>query len=340
MSDAERSRTIRTDYLARVEGERRAGNLTAFVETRTVDPHGIEVGLVSGLGMLLWNDGASYLANSSASSCVGGGQCGDGRIEFEQIGAVSIELGNGGNDFSIGGDSLLGTGAGKLPAVRQENIVQFVHTPTAMVSISSGTGNDTMRVFSTNHVDRAGLNSQLNLLSVGAATPGGGGSTNETLTVSQATGGNGYYTLKYRYQETKPIPFDATATDVQNALQALLLLGADVSVTDNTVSGSGQLTYTVSFDSSIANVQQLVAQVAPLTLNGGNKTLHPADNNAGDNTFNVQSLFEDTFVLGGNQPVHHGDTMNFNVHADTTSPFTVFDVTPHLDLGTTSDNKP
>ena len=66
----------------------RTGFLTAFLETRTTAPKGVEVGVVSGLGSQLYPDAATFAASGAA---------GDDRIEFEAIQAVNVKLGQGGN---------------------------------------------------------------------------------------------------------------------------------------------------------------------------------------------------------------------------------------------------
>src|SRR5262249_3582326 len=138
---------------------------------------------------------------------------------------------------------------------------------------------------------RSWLNTSANstlasLLSVGAPTPAAGGSVTESLTVGGDTKGSGWYTLKYRYQETRPLPFGAAKDDIQAALRQLSLLGSAVSVDGS--AGS----YTVTFSSALSNVGQLVAQVIPLVIDGG----------AGNEDLRVGSVFEQTYFKGGSEP--------------------------------------
>jgi len=224
-------------------GSARTGFLTAFVESRTVAPNGVEVGLVGGLGTRLYADGATLLASGAA---------GDGRIEFEGFEAVSLKLGTGDDLVDVGGDSLLGSGAGKLPEVRQENILRFVHTPTAMVSVDGGAGNDTLRVVSTNQIDRAVLDATAGLLSVSDGAP-----RVQHLDIAGArTDGTDQFTLGYANDQTGPLHFNLTAGSLQTALQALPSLGSAVTVAVG--HGGG---FDVSFGAALGNLGRLFARL-------------------------------------------------------------------------------
>src|SRR5205807_487412 len=85
------------------------------------------------------------------------------------IEVVNVKLGTNADSLTIGGEStFLNTvdpnnlpSYPTLPPVRQEHVVRFVHTPTAMVSVSGGAGNDSFHVISTNEVSASGLDTRL-----------------------------------------------------------------------------------------------------------------------------------------------------------------------------------
>ncbi len=384
----------------------RNGFLTAFLESRTVAPRGVEVGVISGLGMQLYADGATFL---------GAGAAGDGRIEFEGIEAVSVKLGKGDDTFSVGGDSLLGSGAGKLPLTRQEHILHFIQTPTAMLSVSGGDGNDTIRVLSTNQVDRTQLDAGAGLLQVTTAVQGVTGTTSavqhldiqgqmtdttnqytlqyltevtapvafsagasavqsalqglaslgtkvtvaaahgggfdftfanslgrvanlvarlaaplvrvvttqegvagslpeiEHLSISGLTAGEGYFTLKYHFQETNALTFGISAADLTTALQnAFTVVGAAISASGSPGS------FDITFDSSLGNVDQITPALVPLLVAGG----------AGDDRLRVQSAYEDLFWAGG----AGNDSADLNRNPITLAAFNPTDVVAHVGI--------
>ncbi|OLD92029.1 MAG: hypothetical protein AUG84_02425, partial [Chloroflexi bacterium 13_1_20CM_4_66_7] len=309
----------------------RSGYLTAFWESRpsigddnlcpsTKCDGFVEVGVVGGLGMQLYKD----ITAASADA---------GRVEYEGIEAATVLLGTNADDFTVGGEGDLLLGNVALPQARQEHVQQFVHTTRTMTSIRAGAGNDILRVLSTQDIDRDGLNTRLGLLS--AAALSGAGPWTQVLTVNGDTQGNGFFTLKFRYQETKPIPFDATAADIQDALQSLQLLGSKA-----TVASTGSHQFTVTF-TDLATVVALSAKVIPLLIDGG-------DNN---DDFRVASLYEETFIKGGSEDGSstgafpggtNGDVITLNAYADGSSgstpvPFTIVDVNPHIALATTQE---
>jgi len=306
----------------------RAGYLTAFWESRAsigddnLCPSKkcdgfVEVGIVGGLGMQLYSDITAVSADA-------------GRVEYEGIEAVTVKLGTNNDDFTVGGEGDLLVGNVALPQTRQEHVQQFVHTTSAMTTIHGGAGNDVLRVLSTKEVDRNALNAALGLLT--AATLVGTGPWTQSLTVDSDTQGSGYFTLKFRYQETKPIPFDAGAGDIQDALQSLQLLGSKV-----TVSSPAAHQFTITF-TALATVEALSARVVPLLIDGG-------DNN---DDFRVASLYEETFIKGGSEDGSStgafpggtdGDVITLNAYADGSSgttpvPFTIVDVNPHIAVAT------
>src|SRR5262249_48475453 len=152
----------------------------------------VEVGVVSGLGMgLVSPDGST----------------GSGRVEFEGFEAVNVKLGTAGNIFTVGGNAIRGS----LPRSRLPQITSFVSTITGMNVISGGSGSDTIKIIDTNQVpDRDPLNVEqpANLTLLSASTTTVGDATHnavQQLMVSQAAHGVGYFTIGYRYEETKPI---------------------------------------------------------------------------------------------------------------------------------------
>jgi sugar lactone lactonase YvrE len=86
------------------------------------------------------------------------------------------------------------------------------------------------------------------------------------LQVFEATGGT--YTLSFEGSETTPIPYNATAAEVQAALQALVTIGAgNVSVSGGEVAGESN--YTIVFEGALsaADVEKLQADGS--ALDGG-----------------------------------------------------------------------
>src|SRR6185295_12355616 len=147
----------------------------------------------------------------------------------------------------------------------------------------------------------------------------------QLITVRADTEGNGYYTLKFRYQETKPIPFGASASDVEKALQSLQLLGSKVHV-----SSAGSNQFLVEFE-PLATTVALDAKVVPLVVDGGNN----------DDDFRVASIYEEMYFKGGSElgtssGGTHGDKIWLNVYADeagsTPTQFLLTDVQPHLTI--------
>lgn len=100
--------------------------------------------------------------------------------------------------------------------------------------------------------------------------------TNEKQTVTiDATAGD--YTLTYSGQETAAIAFDATAAEVQAALEAL----SNIAPGDVVVTGADGGPYTVEFTGSLArtNVAQMTSDATNLT--GGASTATVATSVAG-----------------------------------------------------------
>jgi hypothetical protein len=98
----------------------------------------------------------------------------------------------------------------------------------------------------------------------------------QTLTLSGATGGT--FTLSFESQTTFPIPYNATAAQVQTALGNLSAIGSgNVAVSGSAAGGP----YTVEFKGSLAqtNVPQLTADSSALTPSGA--TLTPATTTPG-----------------------------------------------------------
>ncbi len=275
---------------------------TAGVTVATLSDGGaapVEVGIVSGLGMKLWERDAGGTTVETT-----------GRVEFEGFESIDVRLGNGGDTFTVGGDLL-----DALPPTRRDVVTQFVHTTAAMTTISTGGGGDTIRLFATATLNRSVVDRALDLVHT-ATTSDGTSSLDEVQTIEISsvaqTQGSGYYTLRYRYQETKPIPFGSDAGAIQDALRALLLLQAQTPIVSVT---GGPNSFTVTFDHALGNVEQLVAQIVPLLLDGSD----------GNDTVRVQSIFEDTFIKGGDEVGSsgfqtNGDTMELNVNIGTLLP--------------------
>ena len=83
---------------------------------------------------------------------------------------------------------------------------------------------------------------------------------NEVQQVTVSSIGFGFFVLKYRDAETDPIPFGASAADVQTALVALPLTGKNANGQPNVaVTGAAGGPYTVTFQNDLA--RQDVPQV-------------------------------------------------------------------------------
>ncbi len=151
---------------------------------------------------------------------------------------------------------------------------------------------------------------------VNIPTPSGAG-LQQHLDISPATGGNGYFTIKLDYQETKPLPLSATASDVLAAMQAAFTELGDP-VDDISCATAGCPTFDFKFASGLGSVDPMQAQLVPLYVDGG----------AGDDQLNVQSIYEDMFFNGG----AGNDTSNVNVNAITLAQFHPSDVVGHIDV--------
>jgi Ca2+-binding RTX toxin-like protein len=285
------------------------GNLTTFLEKRQGVTGLVEVGVISGLDMTIKTDKGTQ----------------DGRIEFEEFEAVEVKLGTGDDAFTIGGDFNLVKGVGggtaaasmlvntELPQARLSDnladksklgIQQMVYTPNAMTVVNGGGGADTINIINTQKIDDAALNAKLALLSWGTTTQGVKGTTSEvqTVTVDPDAHGVGFFTLKYRYNETAPIPFGASAADVDKALQDLVLIGYGGGKDNVDVkfdAGTGKYTITFQGDLKQQDLSQITARVVPLLVNGGGGVDH----------LNMQAINETTFVQGGDG----GDFFDLNV---------------------------
>lgn len=259
------------------------GYLTAFLETRPGNVQ-VEVGVVSGLGMTL--SGAP------------------GRVEFETFEMVDVRLSQGADTFRIGVQDVFP----QLPLNRQALFDGFTHTIYGMTAVSGNGGADSISVKATNTLDRAALNTALGVVSASTTIPGNS-ITNEVQRI--AVGAEvGLFTLGFRFMETAPIAFDATALEVEEALARLFIVGennlGENNVRVTSVSGG----YEVEFRNDLArtDVAQLEARVIPLAISGG----------ADADTLAVQALNQDLFFLGGS----HDDTVLLNINVDTLTPLT------------------
>ncbi|MGP0628314.1 LEPR-XLL domain-containing protein [Nitrospina sp. 32_T5] len=255
------------------------GNLTSFIENRAGNQQ-VEVGVLSGLGMTLDSDAGGLT----------------GRVEFEGFEAVDVQLGGGADDFRVGGDEVLD----ELTLIRQGNVGEFTNLIDGIVSISGNSGGDKFRIEATNDIDRDALNAALGIISATTTTPGGASNEVQRINVGASIG---YFTLKFRFMETAPIALNATAAEVQEALEDLFIIGTgNVDVTKD---GSD---FVVEFVNDLANtdVDQLEAKVIPFTVFG---------NGNGDQLF-VQSLTERMYFQGGTGD----DLVKLNVDATTLAP--------------------
>ena len=123
---------------------------------RQTAPDGTEVGAVGGLGTSL----TAIDPNTHAVST------GPGRIEFEDVEALTVKLGTQPNTFTVGGDSLFS----QLPQARQQQVFFFDQSPAVMTTITGGMSSDTFQVVSTVALDRTAFDASDGLITVSASS--------------------------------------------------------------------------------------------------------------------------------------------------------------------------
>ncbi|MFN2611440.1 MAG: hypothetical protein ABR507_11310 [Actinomycetota bacterium] len=225
----------------------RDGTLVSWIERRQTAPDGTEVGGVGGLGMTLFSGfDAGTLALTGA---------GPGRIEFEDFEGLSILLGSGDDNFTVGGDAL----RPQLPATRQRQVFFFDQSPAVMASISGGNGNDTFPILSTVKLDRTAFDASDGLITINTLTQGMLGTVQEKQHINIHDGAiDTTNTFRLTYTDTNGphttglLNFNDGNAALQTALRALPGLSA-VTVTD----GSG--VFDVTFPNSLGNVNELLA---------------------------------------------------------------------------------
>ncbi|HET7129920.1 MAG TPA: hypothetical protein VFJ93_12675, partial [Gaiellaceae bacterium] len=271
----------------------RSGTLTSWVEQRQTAPDGTEVGGLGGLGMKMYAD--------FDRATLGLTGLGDGRIEFEDVEALTVLLGSGDTTFTVGGDPL----RPQLPKARQEKVFYFDQSPAVMASIVGGTGNDTFQVVSTVQLDRTQLDNSGGLVAVTTKTQGVGTTTAEVQHLNIRDGkddGVNTFTLSYGGASTGALHFNITKEDLQAALRLLPGLGA-VTV------GGGSGVFDVTFP-GLGNVDQLVATftgklVKVTTDQTGNhstatpekQTVHLSGITDGNGYFTVKYQFMETRAM-------------------------------------------
>jgi RTX calcium-binding nonapeptide repeat (4 copies) len=281
------------------------GNLTSFLENRPGTSAPLEVGVLSGLGMTQTGPGGST----------------PGRVEFETFEASEVRLNRAGSTLTVGGDALRAS----LAASRLANITRFDSTINGMTVVTGGPAGDTVNVVDTNTLDRPTLDAALGLVSHTTVFAGGPGqrAVQQVTTLGKAHS-VGFFTLQYRYEQTRPIPFGASDAQVHDALVALYLIGlglnhdnVDVS---HTTASNGDIVYTLQFKNELANkrIDPIMPLVAPLVLRGG----------IGIDHLNVQSVREETFYQGGD-----GDDaiqLNVDVSTPALTPLTSNGINAHI----------
>ncbi|HET6573208.1 MAG TPA: hypothetical protein VFG68_06375, partial [Fimbriiglobus sp.] len=243
-----------------------------------------------------------------------------GRAEFEGFEVVQVLLGQAADTFTVGGDSIFP----ELPVNRRQDandvpIINFVHTIAGMTLISGGTGGDTLNVFRTGSqtsilevADPTTVDSSLVVPSV--TTQGDKAmSTSEVVHLS-INADLGYFVLEFADPtgeqavrgagQTRPLPFTATASEIEDALAELRVVGGDAFV--EVVAASGG--FDITFSALLGNVPALLAFDTPLFLNAG----------AGEDVINIRSMEQAVYALGGSED----DEINVNVEvfADGTLP--------------------
>jgi Ca2+-binding RTX toxin-like protein len=269
------------------------GTLVSWLEQRQTAPDGTDVGGVGGLGMTMYAD-----FNRSSLALTGAGP---GRIEFEDVEALTVLLGSGDTTFTVGGDSL----RPQLPKARQEKVLFFDQSPTTMTSIVGGTGNDTFQIVSTAQVDRTQLDASGDLIAVNTLVQGVTNTKSEKQHIDLRDGkvdGTDTFTLSYHGSTTPSMPFNVDATTLQTRVRTLVG-NAGIVVTG----GSG--VFDVVFPNTMGDVDQLLATFTGKLVTTTNhqqgvqgsvdeqQDVHISGTTDGNGYFTVKYKFQETTAL-------------------------------------------
>jgi hypothetical protein len=237
------------------------GNLNAFSEIREGISTPVEVGIVSGLGMVLSqiddNDTPSDPSDDFVYQT-------DGRVEFEQFEVVDVRMGTQNDLFTIGGDY---------------DLDKF--------SSTGGEANADLVVHS--ELPKKRLISPAEVLIVESTKGDGAHNEIQKVLVSNAVGGT--FTLTFAGQTTTPIDYDASADEVRDALQALSNIGLGNVNVEKSITADGNTNFKVTFAGALGH-----ADVALLTAHYANLVTDP---NAAGITRMLRTFSGMSLVSGG-----------------------------------------
>ena len=264
----------------------RLGTLESWVEARQTAPDGTEVGAVGGLGMTLY---AGFDARHVRAE-----PAGDGRIEFEDVEALTVDLGSGIDQFTIGGDTL----RLELPQARQQKVFFFDQSPAVLTTILGNDGADVFPIISTTGLDRGAFDASDGLISVSTVHDGVPGSIAEQQHIDLRDGktdsGDQFRLSLNGGAQTLAMPFTVDAATLQTNLRNATGIG-----TLTVTGGSG--VFLVNFPLALGNVALLTAtHVGKLV--SGSTTQNGCDGLTGCGVAKdeIQHLHIDSTTTGGN----------------------------------------
>ena len=142
----------------------------------------------------------------------------------------------------------------------RRSIIGFTSTPSAAVTVEGGNGNDTIRVFGTNTVDRDILNGT-GFLRVSTIQDGVPTISDEQQLLVMPTGIFGWFTLTYNGHTTAQLHIGDSESVIQTALRGLTGLTDPLHTVTVTQPVGG--TFLLQFDKQLGDVAQLVATLTP-----------------------------------------------------------------------------
>jgi Ca2+-binding RTX toxin-like protein len=273
----------------------------------------------------------------------------DGRIEFEGFEVLDVQLGSGGDLLTVGGGFDLlktsGTAGQASPDMRLDNaqlpvnrlvdperpgtigVEETLHTYSGLTLISGNGGNDEIDVLFTQDLEQAqarGEDYKFNGVVTLPINQGDGITELPYLKLTHKQDGVKFVTSEivdlditldtgsFVFEFTDPtgtdtvpgaeqsvvLPFDADATQIKNALEGMRLVGTGFV---ESVTGSNG-NFTITFKKDLGDLPNMAVFATQLLLSGGD----------GRDTFNVQSIEQPTYILGGDGGIE-GDEININV---------------------------
>ena len=303
----------------------------------------VEVGVVSGLGIKfkvqdgVTGDGVTPTFDPLLEQ--------DGRIEFEGFEILDLQLGSGDDLLTIGGGFDLDKNSGtagqaddemrldnaQLPVIRLKDpdnpdgvgVKENLHTFSGQTLISGKGGDDVINVLftqdldqrqarGTDDVDQAdGFNdSELPYLILNHVTDGEKFVSSEVVDLN-ITLDSAYFVFEFTdptgtdtvpgAEQSVVVHYDASLPDVdnqtaiKNALEGMRLVGPGF--VDSVTGSNGD--FTITFKKDLGDLPNMEIFATQLLLDGG----------TGEDEFNVQSIEQPTYILGGDD----SDEININV---------------------------